>query len=125
MVLGLDPMGLTDSLAEPMSAVFDTAQSRWTYDAIVPQVLRSTALPLPPAALARADCTAPTRSAAYWEAAMAGQDFSREDHLDTVAFNLALWKGLKGDAPYPAARDGRDLRDYRDRLLADLPRDCD
>ena len=49
---------------------------------------------------------------------MAGQDFSREDHLDTARFNLALWKGLKGAAPYPAGRDGRNLRLDRDRLLS-------
>ena len=44
---------------------------------------------------------------------MAGQDFSSEDQLDTPRFNRALWRGLKGDAPYPARRDGRDLRDGR------------
>ena len=61
---------------------------------MVPPVLRSTALPLPPAATA---CVArPKHSAAYWAAAMAGQDFSSEDRLDTVRFNRALWKGLKG-----------------------------
>ena len=125
IVLGLGPMGLTDALAEPMGEVFDAARSDWNYDAVVPGVLRSTALPLPPATTARADCTRPTRSAAYWEAAMAGQDFSREDHLDTAAFNLALWKGLKGDAPYPAGRDGRDLSGDRSQLLADLSRHCD
>ncbi len=124
-VLGLGPMGLTDALAEPMSEVFDTTRSSWTYDSIVPGVLRSTALPLPPATTARSDCPSPTRSAAYWQAAMAGQDFTREDHLDTAAFNLALWKGLKGDAPYPDVRDGRDLRPGRERLLAGLPRNCD
>ncbi len=48
---------------------------------------------------------------------MAGQDFSREDHLDTAAYNLALWRGLKGDAPYPAARSGANLRIGRARLL--------
>jgi hypothetical protein len=49
---------------------------------------------------------------------MAGQDFSQEDRLDTPAFNLALWRGLKGDAPYPADREGRDLRRGRAALLA-------
>jgi hypothetical protein len=44
---------------------------------------------------------------------MIGQDFSSEDRLDTAAFNLALWRGLKGDALYPARRDGRDLRNHR------------
>ncbi len=48
-ILGLEPMGLTDAEAEPMSEVFDTSHADWTYDAAVPAVLRSIALPLPPA----------------------------------------------------------------------------
>ncbi len=93
-VLGLDPLGLNDAMAEPMSEVFDVTQAGWSYRPVVPPVLRSTALPLPPAATA---CVArPKHSAAYWAAAMAGQDFSSEDRLDTVRFNRALWKGLKG-----------------------------
>jgi DNA-binding beta-propeller fold protein YncE len=118
-VLGLSPMGLNDALAEPMAEVFDPAVTTWTYDAIVPAVLRTTRLPLPPAVTAEAGCPVRLRSAAYWAAAMAGQDFTREDQLDTAAFNLALWRGLKGAAPYPAARDGRDLREGRDRLLSE------
>lgn len=117
-ILGTAPMGLNDALARPMTEVFDTARPAWTYRAIVPGVLRTTRLPLPPAATALETCPVPTRSALWWRAAMAGQDFSREDHLDTAAFNLALWRGLKGDAPYPAARDGRDLRLNRTALLA-------
>ncbi len=120
-VLGLGPMGLNDALAEPMAEVFDPAVAAWSYDAIVPAVLRTTTLPLPLplAATARAGCPPPARSPGYWAAAMAGQDFSQEDRLDTAAFNLALWRGLKGAAPYPAARDGRDLRAGRSRLLAE------
>ena len=30
---------------------------------------------------------------------MTGQDFTVEDHLDTVKFNAALWRGLKEGAP--------------------------
>ena len=93
-VLGLDPLGLNDAMAEPMSDVFDVSQANWSYRPLVPPVLRSTTLPLPPAASA---CVArPKHSAAYWAAAMAGQDFSSEDKLDTARFNRALWKGLKG-----------------------------
>jgi hypothetical protein len=118
-VLGLGPMGLNDALAEPMGAVFDTHQANWTYQARVPPVLRSTALPLPPPTSAEAGCaTAPTRSAAWWAKAMAGQDFSMEDHLDTPAYNRALWLGLKGGAAFPTVRDGRDLRLHRAALLA-------
>jgi hypothetical protein len=48
---------------------------------------------------------------------MAGQDFSTVDHLDTRAFNLALWQGLGAPAPYPA-RTGADLSGGRADLLA-------
>jgi DNA-binding beta-propeller fold protein YncE len=119
-VLGFGPMGLNDALAAPMADVFDPAQGPdWSYTARVPAVLRTTALPLPPPTTAEAACPgAPPRSSAYWAAAMAGQDFAQEDHLDTARFNHALWRGLRGDAPYPARRDGRDLRVNRAALLA-------
>jgi hypothetical protein len=125
VILGLGPMGMTDAQAEPMAEVFDTNQAAWTFDAVIPGVLRSTSLPLTPAQTAEAPCARPQRSSAYWAAAMAGQDFSREDHLDTAAFNLALWRGLKGETPYPALREGRDLRDDRQRLLGATATGCD
>jgi DNA-binding beta-propeller fold protein YncE len=118
-VLGLAPMGVHDALAAPMAAVFDPAQADWSFTPQVPAVLRATQLPLPPETAAEAACpAAPPRSAAYWAAAMAGQDFSEEDRLDTAKFNRALWRGLKGDAPYPTRRDGKDLRENRPALLA-------
>ena len=118
-VLGLSPMGLNDALAAPMADVFDPAQADWSYAAQVPAVLRTTQLPLPPATSAEAGCPAtPPRSSTYWAAAMAGQDFSDEDRLDTPRYNRALWRGLKGDAPYPASRDGKNLREGRAALLA-------
>jgi len=123
-VLNIAPMGLNDALAEPMSEVFDLNQSTWNFDARVPTVLRTTQLPLPPAATAEAGCAVhPRRSAAWWTQAMAGQDFSQEDRLNTPAYNHALWRGLRGEAPYPVARNGRDLSHDRDALLkaANLP----
>jgi len=119
-VLGIKPSGLTDGLAEPMADVFDvTADPAWRYQPRIAPVLRTTKLPLPAPSPTEAACVArPVHDGAYWARAMAGQDFSQEDRLDTAAFNLALWKGLKGDAPYPAARDGRDLRKDRAALLA-------
>ena len=119
-VLGFGPMGLNDALAAPMADVFDPAQGPgWSFTARVPAVLRTTQLPLPPPTTAEAGCPgAPPRSPTYWAAAMAGQDFTQEDHLDTARFNRALWRGLRGDAPYPTRRDGRDLRADRAALLA-------
>ncbi len=118
-VLGLEPLGLNDALATPMSEIFDPAQTNWSFTAVVPPVLRTTVLPLPPMKAGEVDCAArPAHPAAYWAKVMAGQDFSREDHLDTAAYNLVLWRGLAPSAPYPSARNGRDLRQNRVRLLA-------
>ena len=46
-----------------------------------------------------------------------GFDFSRADQVDAPTYNLILWRGLAGDAPYPAVRNGRDLRKKRGALL--------
>ena len=107
-VLGIQPASLNDALAAPMSDIFDPSQEQWTYEAIVPKVLRSTRIPLPPDA--HAGIEYPTHSAAYWMNAFAGQDFSGPDRVDPVSFNRALWRGLKGDVPYPAVRTKEDLR---------------
>ena len=97
-VLGLKPMNLNDARAAPMTAVFDRASAHWSYRAIVPPALRASKLPLPPPGPGE-PAPPPMHTAAYWSKAMAGQNFSVEDHLDTVAFNHALWKGMKEDLP--------------------------
>jgi len=85
-------------------------------------------LPVPPRPPLRrqadAGCLQPVhRDAGWWSAAMAGQDFSVEDRLDTQHFNAALWTGLRGDgAAPPPAPDGSDLRRGRDGLLASICR---
>jgi len=114
-VLGIQPSNLNDALAIPMSDIFDPQQETWDYHAIVPNILRSTQLPLPPDAHASVEY--PVHSAAYWTKAMAGQDFSYVDRIDPGTFNRALWRGLKGKEPYPVARSGADLRDNRQPLL--------
>jgi DNA-binding beta-propeller fold protein YncE len=132
-ILALKPMGLNDALAAPMSDVFDLDRpADWTFTAVASPVLRTTQLPIPDAAFAAnangggvAEAACPLRSADYWETVMAGQDFRVEDHLDTEAFNAALWTGLSG-APQPVVRGGEDLRANRDALLkrADMRRIC-
>jgi DNA-binding beta-propeller fold protein YncE len=104
-VLGIQPISLNDALAAPMSDIFDPSQDKWTYEAIIPKVLRSTQIPLPPEA--HADIEYPSHPAAYWVKAMAGQNFSGPDRLDPITFNRALWRGLKGDRPYPAVNGSR------------------
>ena len=123
-VLGIKPLGLNDALQPPMAEVFSMQQSEWTYKARVPSVLRSTKLPLPAPATKEKDGglnNVPAHDAAYWSAKTSGFDFSAEDKLDSDRFNLVLWNGLKGEGqPYPAERDGRDLRKHRAILLREI-----
>ncbi|MPZ20513.1 MAG: beta-propeller fold lactonase family protein [Luteitalea sp.] len=125
-ILRIEPMGLQVALADPMTEVFDTSQRDWTYTAIVPEILRQTELPVPSATAANSlspsdrvrRFSVPRRDAQYWARVMEGQDFKREDNLDTERFNRALWAGLMGeDVPYPTERHGRDLSRGRERLL--------
>jgi len=100
-ILGLGPIGLNDALAAPMTEVFDPSVIGWSYQAIVPDVLRSTALPLPQDG--RAAIAYPKHSAAYWGKVTEGMDFSGPDRANPTALNRALWRGLKNE-PYPIAR---------------------
>jgi hypothetical protein len=106
-----------------MADVFSPTKEDWTYAARASDALRTTQLPIPAerfvAALGANRCT--LHDAAYWEAEMKGQDFRTEDHLDTNAFNAALWRGL-ADGPQPEARSGEDLRSARAKRIEDAPR---
>ena len=122
-VLGITPLGITDGLAQPMTKVFDDVARPWTYQAIVPEVLRTTELPLPARTAENSlsmkpalASSKPRGDAKYWAQAMEGQNFAREDDLDEPRYNRALWKGLKGTS-YPAVRHGRDMRSQRNLLL--------
>ena len=73
-VLGIEPAGLNDALAEPMADIFNPYPRSWSYAAIVPPVLRNTQLPLPAASMATV--VTPLRTADYWHRAMDGQNAS-------------------------------------------------
>jgi YVTN family beta-propeller protein len=119
-VLGLSPNNLNDGLARPMADIFDLKQLDWTFDARPSEVLRKTALPLPARAASEITlaqlCHAP-RNAAYWAKAMASQDFSSEDRLDTARYNRALWTGMTGQKALPRPAHA-NLRAKREALLA-------
>ena len=123
-VLGIKPLGINDALQSPMTEVFSASQASWTYSARLPVILRTTKLPLPPSGAqdkSGASWPAPQHDAAYWAEQTKDFDFSVEDNLDTEKFNQVLWNGLKGEGqPYPAERDGRDLRKNRPALLRDF-----
>jgi len=119
-LLAIKPLGINDGLEEPINDVFERHARPWAFSAIVPDVLRTTALPLPPANASAQQASLfsfPLHDAKYWEEKTSGLNFNVEDHLDTARFNRVLWQGLKGDSvPYPS-RSGADLRQNRKSLL--------
>lgn len=131
-ILGLEPMGLNDGLQRPMADVFTQINKPWSYTPLVPDVLRTTQLPLPaatttnrvPQTKAVLAFSRPPHDAAYWGDKLAGMDFTSSDHVDAARFNRLLWAGLKGeDTPYPTTRSGRDLRKNRRHLLSEAIRE--
>ncbi len=119
-VLGLPPMNLNDALATPMADIFNTVPNRnWTFSAAPASILYCTNLPLPQPAQ---PCNNPAPDAKYWARVTKGMDFNDADRVDGANFNRILWKGLMGDKPYPTAPTGIDLRQNREKLLADYQR---
>jgi len=46
----------------------------------------------------------PQHSAAYWDSATAGFNFSEADQVPPAQFNRVLWNGLMDGKPYPTVR---------------------
>jgi DNA-binding beta-propeller fold protein YncE len=114
-VLGLPPMNLNDALAAPMSDIFSTTPNAWTFKATPAAILYCSQLPLPSPFL---PCNDPTPNAKYWTRVTRGMDFDDADEVDGRVFNRVLWKGMRGDKPFPSAPSGKDLHLNRDKLLA-------
>ena len=105
-VLGIESPGLNDALAEPMADIFNRDREPWTYTAAcrpcsTAPSCRCRRRPWRSASRIRrrnvGTPSRPIRTAEYWDRVMAGQNFEREDDLDTERFNRALWAGLRGD----------------------------
>ena len=126
-ILGIEHLGLNDADAIPMADCFRTKPSKWTFDAIIPDILTTTQLPLPLNAknvvpssrrIRLADSQRPLHDASWWAEKTRGFDFSAEDKVDAARYNRILWEGLMGEnVPYPSVRSGRDLRQNRQQLL--------
>jgi DNA-binding beta-propeller fold protein YncE len=130
-VLGIKPIGLNDATAAPMSEVFQMHLEPWTYSAIVPDILRTTSLPLPVATARKTlhssdkilAMVQPQRdNAAHLTEQTKGMDFASEDHLNAALFNRVMWRTMKGDVPYPVERSGQNLGADRKRLLQQFKR---
>ncbi len=118
-VMGLPPMNLNDALATPMSDVFNTTPTAWSFTATPSAILYCTSLPLPGPAL---PCRNPTPDFRYWARVTKGMDFSDADRVDDDTFNRVLWRGMMGNRPYPSRPSGKDLSHNREKLLADYRR---
>ncbi len=125
-ILGIEHLGTYDAQDRPMTDAFSKTAKEWDFNSIVPDILRTTQLPLPMATAKNtlkknalsAFFARPTHDAAYWAAKTEGFDFSREDRVDAAKYNLIQWQGLVGEnVPYPTVRDGRDLSKNRQALL--------
>jgi DNA-binding beta-propeller fold protein YncE len=106
-VLGLKLLNLELRTARPMADVFDRNAADWTFTAHPADVLiERTDLPLPHKDMLKrhAAADAPLHDAAWWARATSGFDFSREDLNDEAALNRVLWRGVMGNAPYPAPK---------------------
>ena len=112
-VLGIGQLNVHDAGVKPMTDVFDLAQASWTYKATPSTYLYGTNLAAQlPAQVASFAIPRSTHTAAWWAEQTRGMDFSAEDRVDADTFNRILWKGLKGDLPYPVAGSKKvSLRD--------------
>jgi hypothetical protein len=103
LLLGLPPLGQTDAFAPPMTDVFQAAADLTPYTALVPDVLRSTELPLPSAPGSKV--AFPRGDAASWALATAGYDFDHADAVPSAEFNRLLYCRLVPGAACEAERE--------------------
>ncbi len=117
VLLGLPPLAQPDAAAPPIVEAFTDQVDRHAFRARVPDVLRSTKLPLPrPRPEEGGKLVMPRGTGRDWALATMGMDFSHEDRLPAAAFNAALYCGLvdvrgcttRADALATAPRDDDD-----------------
>ena len=100
-ILGIDPLGIEDANAVPMSTVFTRTPDATPYAAIVPGSLCGPAIPKD---LLGSACTSPRvartvaipdlHDGAWWAAMTAGMDFSGPDRVDAQRFDALLQEGM-------------------------------
>jgi YVTN family beta-propeller protein len=93
LLLGLPPLGQQDAFARPIEEAFDVRANLEPVPAVVPSVLRSSSVPLPPAGPGE-HATRARGDAATWALATRGMDFRHEDMLPTELWNRQLACGL-------------------------------
>src|SRR5260221_467903 len=100
-ILGIEHLGTYDALERPMTDAFSKSAKKWDFTAIVPDILRTTQLPLPVKTARNslkqnalsAFYAKPRHDAAYWTAKTVGFNFDRAEQADAPAYNLVQWHG--------------------------------
>ena len=117
-VLGLEHLNLYTAYQRPMTDVFDIgATGFWDYTPIISTYVKQANLNL---ASLMDDGTVqyaegpakPTHDAAWWTAQTKGYDWSSEDRIPTALFNQVVWRGMKGNVPFPVTRSAKVTRQY-------------
>jgi DNA-binding beta-propeller fold protein YncE len=104
-LFGAEHLNINTATQRPMVDVFDLSQPDWSFDALPSIYLNDTQLPIKKQQGKTAGSGFSTHDGAYWIQKTTGFDFSREDNLeDPDRYNRIIWEGIKGNAPYPAAR---------------------
>jgi hypothetical protein len=93
LLLGLSPLGRRDAVAPPLTDALTDVADETPFTAAVPNVLRSTKLPLPSPGSGE-HATSPRGTAVSWERATAGMRFDHEDRAPAAELNAALYCGL-------------------------------
>ncbi len=110
-ILGVNPLGLNDANAVPMSDVFVRQPNLQPYTAPIPGIL--CAPPVDPTLVPECNnpgnrpITAAVKSlhdGTWWAQATKGFNFNHPDMVNSDQFNRILWRGIMGDdKPYPKA----------------------
>jgi len=115
-LFGTEHLNLNTAFQPAMTAVFDIhASNHWMYSAVASTILQTTQVATQVTTLGAVYGTGPVvtpaHDAAYWAHETAGLDFSDADRVPTGKFNRLLWKGLKGNTPYPIRGTGNKTDD--------------
>ncbi|HET7540747.1 MAG TPA: bifunctional YncE family protein/alkaline phosphatase family protein [Polyangiaceae bacterium] len=105
-LLGTEHLNLNTAFQAPMTEIFDLhSRGKWAFAAEASTILQTTDAAGLIASLGvsytDSELVKPQHDAQYWAKATDGFDFSEADQVPTAQFNRVLWKGLKGDKPYP------------------------
>jgi YVTN family beta-propeller protein len=95
LILGMPPMTQYDAAAQSMWRCFNSAANMTAFSSLPAQV----------------DITQRNVAVNEWERRSEKFDFTKEDKVPDMEFNLVLWHGIKGDdAPLPAPRRAAFLK---------------